>query len=223
MTYQLPPQQPRTGDGRYSTVPRGESTATLTVPDREYNAEGTFAFPPIARSYEQLVDFWMTVPVPDQVLHQLRAEYSNAQYDWRAARILAEHPEPEKFRYGAITDAWNAWFRRINDFEVDLKAEHPAEISPELARPIARATMLVRQARKLEPQVPGVTDAVMDTPLNLSILGCPTVGSMLELYPTLDLPETTWGDQATEFAAVAADKLEELVELLGATEAPQSQ
>ncbi len=159
------------------------------------------------------------------MLHQLRAEYSNAQYDWRAARILAEHPEPEKFRYGgAITDAWNAWFRRINDFEVDLKAEHPAEISPELARPIARATMLVRQARKLEPQVPGVTDAVMDTPAEPVHPRCPTVGSMLELYPTLDLPETTWGgDQATEFAAVAADKLEELVELLGATEAPQSQ
>lgn len=213
MAYTLPQVQPRTHDGRYSHTERAESPVSLTLSAREYNAEGTFEFPPIARDVEQLVDFWLRVPVPDQVLHQLRAEYQDAQYKVRADRI-AEDPQPEKFRHGQVTPEWSAWFTRINVLEADLLAEHPGVISPVMARPLARATMLVRQAQTLEDVKPGITEQVRALPMDLSVMGNPTIGSLMDMYPTLDLPEQTWTDQRAEYSAIAADKLEELIDHL---------
>jgi hypothetical protein len=121
MVYSLPQAQPRTNDGRYSHAERGESPVSLALSAREYNAEGTFEFPPIARDVEQLVDFWMRVPVPDQVLHQLRAEYHAAQYQKRLD-CINEVAEPEKFSRGQVTAEWDAWFARANDVEVQMLA-----------------------------------------------------------------------------------------------------
>lgn len=211
MTHPSQQQQPRSHNGQYATTPRAESQVSLALSDQEYNAEGTFAFPPIARSYEQAVDFWMRVPVPDRVLHQLQVEYHEAQVASRSAAIHAE-PEPERMRHGRETPQWQEWFERANAIEVRMLQEHPDSISPVLARPIARATMLLRQAQTFEDVEPGVVERVRQTPMDLSVLGNPTVGALIDLYPTLDLPEQTWVDQSTEYAAVAADKLEELIE-----------
>ncbi|WP_251153799.1 hypothetical protein [Cellulosimicrobium sp. Marseille-Q4280] len=217
--YTLPQTQPRTNDGRYSHAERSESPVSLQLPARDYNADGTFEFPPIARDAEQLVDFWMRVPVPDQVLHQLRAEYHAAQYQARADEI-AQIPEPEKFSHGQVSREWDAWFTRVNELEVEMTRQHPAAISQVLARPLARASMLVRQAQTLEDAKPGITEEVRSLPMDLSILGNPTIGSLLDMYPTLDLPEQTWSDQRAEYGAVAADKLEELIDLMRGDDQP---
>jgi hypothetical protein len=85
-----------------------------------------------------------------------------------------------------------------------------------MARPLARATMLVRQAQTLEDVKPGITEKVRALPMDLSVMGNPTIGSLMDMYPTLDLPEQTWSDQRVEYSATAADKLEELIEHLRA-------
>lgn len=224
MNYVLPPAQPRTPPGvstggQYAATPREESPVSLQLPAREYNADGTFEFPPIARDAEQLVDFWLRVPVPDQVLHQLRAEYHEAQLQWRVDR-LAEleveegDPEPEKMRHARVTPEWDAWFERRNQREVELLAEHPGGISQVMTRPLARITMMHRQAQTLEDVKPGITQEIRALPVDMSVMGTHTVGSLLDLYPTLDLPERTWTDQRVEYSAVAADKLDELVDFL---------
>jgi len=223
-TYMPPPprgEQPRRGNGQFDVTPRREAPVALSVSDREYNADGTFAYPPIARSYEQIVDFWMRVPVPDQVLYQLRSVYSHAQNDARSQALdgwRARHREPVRYDKHGQRAEWDEWFAALNREDMRLKDATPPLITPVLARPLARAAGLMIQARTLEEQQPGIVERVRQTPIDLAVLGSPSVGSLLDLYPVEELPEETWLDQSSDYGAIAADRLEDIVAIMSGTE-----
>lgn len=67
--------------------------------DKEYNAQGSFYFPPPARSIEQVLDFWRHVQIPDAVLVALQAGLS------RQAQIIKDHRQ--RLRVAAVTQAWD--------------------------------------------------------------------------------------------------------------------
>jgi len=60
---------------------------------RSYNADGTYAFPPAPVNADQVLDFWLHVPVPDDVLGQVKWRDENRHA--LAERALYElHTKP---------------------------------------------------------------------------------------------------------------------------------
>lgn len=57
--------------------------ATATS-DEDYNATGSYSHPPIARSPEQVIKFWLTTKIPDHVLDQVADAYASRNERRRA-------------------------------------------------------------------------------------------------------------------------------------------
>ena len=58
--------------------------------DEEYNAEGTYRFPPNPRSWEQNAKFWATCPITDG---QLREYINYYRQDYRHDPAVNEYAE----------------------------------------------------------------------------------------------------------------------------------
>ncbi|WP_022894570.1 hypothetical protein [Agromyces subbeticus] len=115
--------------------------------DDEYNATGTFLYPPRARSFEQHVKFWANVPVSDGILDNVRYGYEEWKIRWHNATINSfryEWQTSNRIKPGRITDKEQAALDAACEAESDrLDGVHPPAISSLNTRTIARVGMMV--------------------------------------------------------------------------------
>lgn len=199
--------------GRFATMTRREPDVTLAhLSDEEYNADGSFEYPPIPRSVEQHVAFWQRVKVPDAIIARVRAAYIDRLHEWSLEQYdawVAAHPQPNGHRglpeWKAARDAAAA---RIDDIR-------PGTIPAVLARPLIRAAQMARYARWLDTQEE--YNAVLDTEVDLGEEQPWTVRQTLDFYHLDELPDGAFEDAGSYSGinlALMNQRLTELVEIL---------
>ena len=112
--------------------------------DAEYNADGTFAYPPYPRSAAQHMEFWATVPIPDIVLERVATAY----------KIMAM-PYGERYPYDKELGLRNRvyyedWLRRAKLHKQEWEGRARVLYSP-MVRPMVRAAQLYWYAKALPP------------------------------------------------------------------------
>jgi len=199
--------------GQYATMPRSEPDVVLD-PDEVYNADGTFEFPPFARSSTQVIAFWSKVHVSDEVLRQMQRAYVGQQEDARTEvleRWKASNPMPNRVRLGGRPNpAYDEWMEELTAQDLALQAAQPADIPPGLARPLARAAGMYEQAADLdEEDEPGALERFWAHKMPI---GPKTIAmdQLLAMYPVHTLARETWIDRTSEANLNAAARLEEL-------------
>lgn len=87
----MPDSQPREpsgtpAGGRFSALRRDESGAVLMAGPsvEEWNANGSYRYPPNARDPEQAIHFWLNVPIPDSAIAKVLSAHW-ARYQQRKA------------------------------------------------------------------------------------------------------------------------------------------
>lgn len=106
------------------------SIPELVESDDEWNADGTFAFPPIGRSPRQAIAFWLTVEIPDVVLDRFTQAY------WKRADNYRAYVEGETYIPKMATKAKRAAMRA----EKEQGLWTPLGLN--MARPIVRLSKL---------------------------------------------------------------------------------
>lgn len=108
-----PGGQPTGGRFAEETKP-GAGVALSELSDAEYNAEGTFAYPPRPRSAAQHIAFWTTVPIPDDVLQRVHKAFEHARENRLAEETKkrhdvwkGDHPDPSGKAFSARKNAEN--------------------------------------------------------------------------------------------------------------------
>ncbi|GAB3176146.1 hypothetical protein GCM10027059_50560 [Myceligenerans halotolerans] len=215
-----PAGAPNSTGGRYASVTRLDADVDLEpVTDAEYNADATFEYPPIPRSFEQHVRFWATVPVPDAVIARVRIAYAARWPQWAQERTTAweqENPEPVGPRLIGAANARREreqWRARHEAFTRALESERPRDLAPLVARTVIRATQMTYYAHHL----PDPADRARVARLRMS-LGPGrrwTVRQICETYRLDDLPAVAFEDPGTVAGLnqiAQADLLERLVE-----------
>ncbi|WP_156382768.1 hypothetical protein [Sanguibacter sp. Leaf3] len=191
--------------------------------EEEYNEQGSFSFPPPPRSLGQVVRFWRSVQISDNVLLRMSREYERHQYGLRE-QAVREHgqanPEPSQMRGHRINPDYETWIAGQNNAEAEVDAEHPRSIPPHWARGLARATMLMKQAidldldlvdleddRVYEYQVGGGPSGqrVLLSYIDVGSRGQMRVSDALETFRTMDLDGDVWFDQSARDIALIAE------------------
>lgn len=140
-------------------------------------SEGTFRFPPILRTAEEVVDFFSRVEVPDDVLERLvplsyqvlddnQARF-RASYMQRAMRRWkADNPKPDDPARALV------WERELADHEQkvtatadELSTKVPTRVEWWRARGVARMLKMYRQARLIGNEAE--RDRLLDTPVTI--------------------------------------------------------
>lgn len=133
----------------------GDGIAEFDEWARRYNADGSFAFPPVPADPEQVNQFWDTVPIPEIVLAQFQGAYAQARLrsiDADLEREMSDDPRPEPgLRAGrGYFAADEAWQRRREQARRRCESWYGPEEIPNFAvRQAVRSTMRVRQLRML--------------------------------------------------------------------------
>lgn len=209
--------------GRFAPLPRQESDVSLAdLSDEEYNADGTFEYPPIPRSVAQHVAFWTRVRVPDAIMARVRSAYVEAWEVWSDAQMhewAREHPEPVGNMLTAKARAHEQWEAEFAKRVALLGEERPKALPAVLARPLIRAAQMARYARWLNTQEE--YNEVLDTEVDLGEPEPWTVRRCLEVYRLDEIDEGAFED-ATNYAglntALMQQRLSELVQILGGDE-----
>ncbi len=152
---------PGTSDGgRFTHSSHPESDVMLSevgyleLSDDEYNADGTYSFPPMPRSAEQHLRFWMRVPVPDSVLQQVadvyslkRAQRYNSIRHTLGPAWWAKMSRQEKKEYAkqGITTL-EQFIEQQQGLE---RQKHPMAIAPQEARAIVRGYSILKYGGRL--------------------------------------------------------------------------
>ena len=223
-----PTEQPRQpggtpSGGRFAQMTRREPDVTLAhLSDEDYNADGTFEYPPIPRSVEQHVAFWSRVKVPDPIIARVRNEYVVQVNAYRDAQMDAwddAHPVPTGV-FGAKSAELAAHSEARKAAGVAVDETRPGAIPAVLARPLIRAAQMARYARWLETQEQ--YDEVLATEIDLGEARPWTVRDTLEAYHLDELPEGSFEDAGSYAGinmAVVAQRITDLVDLLDPSEA----
>lgn len=196
---------------------REEPDVTLAhLSDEDYNADGTFEYPPIPRSVEQHVAFWSRVKVPDAIIARVRASYVQRTQEWRNEQMgawVAANPQPIKQRE---LEEWDAQSQRV---AADIDQQRPSSIPAVLARPLIRAAQMARYARWLETEAE--YDRVLDTEVDLGEAEPWTVRNTLDYYHLDELSDGAFEDAGSYSGinlALMNQRLTELVEILDGDE-----
>lgn len=215
------PRQPggNPGGGRFATTTRREPDVTLAhLTDDEYNADGTFEYPPIPRSVDQHVAFWSRVQVPDANIARVRAAYVEQWPIWGEAQLdawAATDPEPIPSTLRPRTQEIEEWGHRFDAESARLLEERPNDLPAVLARPLIRAAQMAKYAKWLETQEE--YDRVLATEIDLGEDEPWTVRRCLDVYRLDELEDGAFED-ATKYSGINAvlttQKLTELVDLL---------
>lgn len=199
--------------GRFATMSRQEPDVTLAhLSDEEYNADGTFQYPPMPRSVAQHVAFWSRVPVPDAIIARVRAAYIEDVIGWRGDQIeawAAQHPVPKHKR------DWDPWREARDRAGAEIDASRPAEIPSVLARPLIRAAQMARYAQWFQAREE--YDAVLETSVDVGTEEPWTVQQVLDVYKLDRLPDAAFEDAGAYSGinlAVMNQRLTQLVEIL---------
>ncbi|MHB1783911.1 MAG: hypothetical protein ACYCTE_14730 [Acidimicrobiales bacterium] len=122
---------------------------------RAYNADGTYAFPPAPVSADQVLDFWLRVPVPDDVPEQVQwrdeARHRAAE---QALHVLHTHRREMFVKSALHRDKWivlpplsPAALQKDVD---NLARQHRYRKRPELLAQTERAKMLAQAIAETE-------------------------------------------------------------------------
>lgn len=220
------PRRPQgtSGGGQFTHSRRPEVDVELqrvgtARSDVDYNADGTFEFPPVARSYAQLVSFWLSCRVPESAIRQMQIGYVELMEGWHTSAGAAwvdENPPPAEYTKGRLgrpnepNPAYEEW-KEAYFAELDrLEAIHPADIDPAIARDLARVARMRWQAKRSEGWLPGITGQVDATAIEIPGVGDVTVADLLERYPVQELDESVWRDRTAEHLEFIAARLDEM-------------
>ena len=91
----VPADHPRGADGQFSAKRQGESTPlSMSM----WNNTGTFEYPPVPKTVEELITFWQDVEISDAVCEQARvaylkilevdANYEAKRFEYRSPRTI---------------------------------------------------------------------------------------------------------------------------------------
>lgn len=139
----------------------GPEVAIRELTDEEYNADGTYAFPPHPRSLEQHIAFWESVPIPDEKLTQVLNAYGDMIADdtrEEAARVVDEwkirNPDPtERSRSQKAFDDARLW-KEEGSLVFNEALERGRRSAPTIyrtsIRPIIRAGQMMIYGRPLQ-------------------------------------------------------------------------
>ncbi|MPV51052.1 hypothetical protein GCG21_13755 [Pseudactinotalea sp. HY160] len=129
--------------GQFAAQDRpGADVALHELSDAEYNAEGTFTYPPRPRSASQHIAFWESVPIPDQVLVEVHRAYEQARDTAITSELnrlsdewLEENPRPDSPKYSGPkirgTDAMAAAGRKWEESGFAFRAENEKRLESE--------------------------------------------------------------------------------------------
>lgn len=142
----VPADHPRGADGQFSAKRQGESTPlSMSM----WNNTGTFEYPPVPKTVEELITFWQDVEISDAVCEQARVAYLkilevDANYEAKRFEYQNPPPHPESKNY----PGWKA--------ARDAAAEKAVEgKSPEIpvwhTRAVIRAIKIYWHAHHLPP------------------------------------------------------------------------
>lgn len=213
---------PNSAGGQYATATRRESQVRLHhLSDDQYNADGSFDYPPVPRSAAQHVKFWTQVKIPDAVITRIRIAYAARWDQWATDQMeawAAADPEPVRARLQSHDshlrerDAWKARF----DMKYNaLIEERDKEIPVIAARGVIRAAQMSHYAQYLPTQED--YDEVHAHEMNVGEAGSPlTVAELRDMFRLHELPAVTFEDPSTVAGLnqiASTDLLSELVEL----------
>jgi hypothetical protein len=100
------------------------------ISDDEHNETGDYEYPPEVRSATQLIAFWMTVPIPRTVMHQVQRAHDIDR------KLFGPNGRERKSLYA----------RKATDTRSDVT------IPPEFLRSVVRMTALHQEAGLLSPE-----------------------------------------------------------------------
>ena len=140
--------------GQFAQSERGEANLDLRPLD------GSFLYPPVFSTAEEVISFWSRVEIPDEVLaraervykdyyadiieHWPEVAWSYEEWDWNA-----ENPQPEPGDAGAVAD-WEGRKRGAQaDYEERMKqvlSARPETLDRRDVRPLVRAAAMFRSA-----------------------------------------------------------------------------
>lgn len=154
--------QPRDLLGRFEAMPHTSSGVSLMeeLSDEEYNAEGTYRFPPNPRSWEQNAKFWATCPISD---NELREYVDYYRQDYRhdpavneyAEGIMRgwylEHPGFNLAPVGELAQ-WDIQACAEWERARDAYPHRRRRISPHRARAVVRAAQMYEWSRYIDAE-----------------------------------------------------------------------
>jgi hypothetical protein len=137
-------QQPRTDGGQFTHKQHAEPLKLDLWDD-----EGTFEYPPSARSAEQVIAFWQKVSIPDAALANFRSGYEQMYRSW----VLAASHEFQAANPIPTNEAKAAAWKQARDAHIaDRMKGRPRRMPQSDVRPIFRATAIWLQSRHLPPE-----------------------------------------------------------------------
>ncbi len=144
------PRQPAgiPAGGQFAVGHHAESLVSLDtgdLSDAEYNADGTFAYPPYPRSAVQHMEFWATVPIPDIVLERVATAYKIG-----AMRYGERYPYNQEL--AAQNRVYREDWRRRAELHKQEWAGMPTSLYNPMVRPMVRAAQLYWYAEALPPE-----------------------------------------------------------------------
>ncbi|MGP5288440.1 hypothetical protein ACTXL6_00095 [Brachybacterium tyrofermentans] len=120
-----------------------------SLPDEDYNADGTYDYPPAPRSAAQVLAFWSRIRIPDISLGNYERVYRvDVEQDVaeKMARWESAHqPQP---RTDASSDN-GEWKAQREAAEAGFRAERPAAVPRHLLRIALRCTGMHRDSSQL--------------------------------------------------------------------------
>lgn len=215
-----PVGSPNSTGGRFAPVIRLDTEIDLEPEsDAEYNLDASFEYPPIPRSFQQHVQFWARVPVPDAVIARVRIAYAAHWPEWaqeRTSEWLESNPQPRvgRLRGGPNNRRdWQEWQARYDKFTAGLENERPRDLAPLIARTVIRATQMSYYA----PQLPDAADQARVGRVRMAMGPGRrwTVREICDHYRLEDLPAVAFEDPGTVAGLnqmTEVDLIERLVE-----------
>jgi hypothetical protein len=203
--------------GQFALTIHGEPDVSLTeLSDAEYNADGTFEFPPLPRSAAQHVAFWSRVPVSNAILARVCDAYVVLWAAWSKEQMRewdAAHSHPALARGKTDQSLVAAWQARRAAAVEALPERRPPTIERPLARTVVRATQMCRFADYwLEPEAEA--DLVLSFEMDLGDDEPVTVEGIVDRFMMRELAASDFEDAATYAGVNAAETVTALNELL---------
>ncbi|WP_114906736.1 hypothetical protein [Ornithinimicrobium murale] len=143
----IPAGHPSGNGGEFAAQPRSEADVVLEELYRE--DEGTFHYPPVCRTYENLVRFWSTVEVPDESM----VRFQNGYGKFRRRRVEAGLAQWDAANPAPSTNhrKYPAWQEARAAAEQQLRQREPTMFAPDV-RPLVRLNRMYVYRAGLRPE-----------------------------------------------------------------------
>lgn len=122
--------------------------------DEEYNRSGSYDYPPVPRSANQVRAFWAKTQIPDVAIRQYEKVYAADVEVGVTARLEnwdSTHPEPNKMLAMNKKDH-ESWVKERSAAEKEFRAERRAGIFRPYLRTAVRVMKMTEDARFLQSQ-----------------------------------------------------------------------